>query len=388
MANNTARIIAALGASGLAWQKGRQLAADTKAAEEERTYRREERDRERAYRSDQAQLAQQMSSDLQSAGDDENQRRLALMRGYEARGQLDAKYGKAGIGDMEAVRKTVQGMRDEGMLQGHLTYMQTGDAKAAGEVFNRFGQKKINLESLQSSEDVEPVTGQKVQIIKGQYEDGSSFAYNPYVESRKLGGMAGMMAELKEKAAKEEKKADTESARKHDIEKIDRQGQNSVRVAQIAAANGASNAAIEREKLDIAKGKDKQRETLNMALLEAQKNGDKTAEANAVRALRAFDGKYENNTAKAEVRADREGNVTIVAPDGSVDYKPSGSNETTRIFTPGQQGGSPSKPSGASANSAPSKPDSLPAGMKQFIGNTPEGRPVFLGNDGKRYVGG
>lgn len=302
MANKFATIAAALGAGALGFQKGAAIAQETADRKEDRQWKREDHDREKAYRDEQASLISSMTQDINAAGDDPNAKRQAMMRMYEQKGMLDAKYGKGSMGDLETIRKSVDDMKNEGMLQAYTQFMQTGDARAAGEVFNKYGQKKVNLDSLQSLSTKEPMTGQDVSVIKGTYDDGTPFTYNPYAEATRLGGVAGIMQQLKEKAARDEKKADTQAQYDQQLKVVKAQGDNSVRTAQIAAANGAGALDLERTKYGDVQKRQSELEDLQGQLAKAQDAGDEKKTKDLITQIQIKAGKYGSKNGGAETK--------------------------------------------------------------------------------------
>ena len=300
MGKNTAKIIAALGAGAVGFQQGAKMKQDLEERREDRQWKRQEREQEQAYRSERQALAQRYTQEL-AASEDPNVRRTSLMRLYEDIGGLDAKYGKAGVADMEALRKTTSAMKEEGQLDAYGHYLTTGDVQGTVDRFNQVGKKKIK--SLQPVEDVEPLTGQKIVRFTGEFEDGSKFGYNPYQEARKLGGVAGLMATLKEKAAAEAKDREKADDREFELKKIDRQGQNQARVANIQAADSNTKAALMRQQ-------EKERKDLSQRFAEAQARGD-TAEMQRLTIL-AHGVPGARGEGKLEVKTDDFGGITVV----------------------------------------------------------------------------
>ena len=360
MGKNTAKIIAALGASALGYQKGRMMQEQMEASKEDREFKRKEREftmqdreRENAYRTEQQSLIESMSNEIAAAGDDEHARRIATMKGYEQRGMLDAKYGKAGIADMEALRKSTQGIKDEGHLQAYTTFMQTGDPRAAGEVFNRYGKTKINLDSLQAVEEAEPITGQKVRIIRGKTEDGRDFAYNPYVEARKYGGLAGMQAELKERQAKQEQRDSEDRGHKRQLEVVDAQGRNSARVAGIGAADNAARVGIEREKLELMKAEIAERKQMQEDYAKAEAAGDQAAMRRLL--IRAHGLPGGGGSGKLDVKTDDFGGAYVVDGRKLTRIDPKGGVTQVDLSQSGQSEGAPSAPPSTGARLTPAE---------------------------------
>lgn len=292
MAGDYARWAAALGAGALGFEKGAALKQQRDDAREERAWKREDRAREQAYRDEQSNLISSGMQEMTAAGDDANAKRLALMRMYEQRGLLDAKYGKGSMSDMEQVRKSVDDMKGEGMLQAYTQFMQTGDARAAGEIFNQYGKKKVNLDSLQGVEAKEPMTGQPVSIIRGTYEDGSSFTYNPYAEATRMGGVVGIMGALKDKAAREQKQAETQANYDQQIKVVNAQGANALRTAHVAAANGAGALDLQRQKYGDERKQQIELESLQTRLADAQEKGDEKRAKDLITQIQIKTGRY------------------------------------------------------------------------------------------------
>lgn len=339
MGKNTAKIIAALGAGAVGFQQGAKMKQDLEERREDRQWKRQEREQEQAYRNERKALVERYTQEL-AASEDPNVRRTSLMRLYEDIGGLDAKYGKAGVADMEALRKTTSAMKEEGQLDAYGHYLTTGDVQGTVDRFNQVGKKKIK--SLQPVEDIEPLTGQKIVRFTGEFEDGGKFGYNPFMEARKLGGVAGMMAALKEKAAAEAKGREKADDREFELKKIDRQGQNQARVASIQAAYSNTKAALLRQQ-------EAERRELSQRFAEAQARGD-TAEMQLLTIL--AHGVPEAKEGKLDVKADDFGGAYVI--DGKTLTRIDPKGEVTPInLNPAQQQGAGSAAAANAGKRAP-----------------------------------
>lgn len=326
MGKNTAKIIAALGAGAVGFQQGARMKQDLDERREDREWKRQDREQEQAYRSERQALAQRYTQEL-AASEDPNVRRTSLMRLYEDIGGLDAKYGKAGVADMEALRKTTSAMKEEGQLDAYGHYLTTGDVQGTVDRFNQVGKKKIK--SLQPVEDVEPLTGQKIVRFVGEFEDGGKFGYNPYQDARKLGGVAGLMATLKEKSAAEAKGREKADDREFELKKIDRQGANQARVAGIQAADSNTKAALMRQQ-------ETERRELSQRFAEAQARGD-TAEMQRLTIL-AHGVPGARGEGKLDVKADDFGGAYVIDGKKLTRIDPKG-GVTPIDLSPAGQGG-------------------------------------------------
>ncbi len=341
MGKNTANIVAALGAGILGYQQqqkiNEQIAAskeDRAAKQEDRAYAKQLRETEQAYRSEKQAVAQQFTQQAAAAGDDENAKRKISMTMYENLGLLDAKYGKAGIADLEAARKTRDTMKAEGELDAYGHYLTTGDMDGAIARFNSVGSKKVA--KANAVDDVDPVTGTKFKRMEGEFEDGSKFGYNPLVAARQLGGVAGMMREAKEAQAKQEGVAAEDRAQGRQLALVEAQGKNAARVAGIGASNGAQSVALQRDQFNLAKEDREKLTGLQTEYAAAQEAGDDAKAKKVFTRIQIATGQLGKDK-QTEIKVDKDGGLGFVV--NGVPYYKGQDDKEARPLLPQSSGG-------------------------------------------------
>lgn len=136
---------------------------------------------------------------------------------YRAVGQHDFRYGKAQLGDLTKVDETAEKLKKEGVFDALQHYWATGDLKGTLDKFDAVGDQKIDRKTVQTRIVKDPVTGQDTPIIKGSYQDGQSFSFDPERLSHMVGGYEGYLASRKQAIDAKDKDA----GRKHQADTLD-----------------------------------------------------------------------------------------------------------------------------------------------------------------------
>ena len=85
------------------------------------------------------------------------------------------------------------GLRDEGMFEAYQYFQGTGDMAGAVERFNQYGKKKIDPATLKEEQVQDPLLGRPYSRVKGKYEDGSVFVFDPVRMAEAAGGIKAFM---------------------------------------------------------------------------------------------------------------------------------------------------------------------------------------------------
>lgn len=144
-----------------------------------------------------------------------------LMNLVEEVSAHDFKYGKMPLLDFASAKQKVKALQNEGFFDAYAKFKTTGDARAAGEEFNKTGKVKLDLDSLKAEEVTHPSFGVKYKIIRGKTADGQDFTYDPIQAAAIAGGAKGYETHLKNESDAVHKRAEETRKDKETNAKVD-----------------------------------------------------------------------------------------------------------------------------------------------------------------------
>ena len=117
----------------------------------------------------------------------------ARMQMYERLSMASVKHNPDKIEDFMKMKDKIKGLRDEGMFEAYQYFQGTGDMAGAVERFNQYGKKKIDPATLKEEQVQDPLLGRPYSRVKGKYEDGSVFVFDPVRMAEAAGGIKAFM---------------------------------------------------------------------------------------------------------------------------------------------------------------------------------------------------
>ncbi len=298
--------------------------------------------------------------------------RLAQMRLYEGLAAIDLKHGKVDPAGFAGMTERAKQLREEGAFDAYQYYGTTGDLKGAIERFDAFGSKRINKDSVEARKVVNPATGIEYDELRGQYQDGTPFVFNPLKMAYGLVGPQAWVAS-QERAAERKARADRDEAdRKERRDKADAEDRNRKAGLEIQAGH----LSLAQQEAADRRLRQKREDDARKEYSDAVKSGDPQRINNAASVIRAF-GVNVPTQAQGQ-KPDKYS--THTTPFGGVAIT-NDSDGSARIFDangkPVAEVQSPKRPS------APTGQAAIPALADRKVGqvyDTPRGKMIWRGN--------